>query len=113
MPWDVFYPGLETHRNHDVAKKQMRDFGGMMNGPEVGLAVPVHEAKVFLRQALGPYLFLVLKGMRCSRGTQRRTACWAGVVRLRRERSAERSRGRSAGFPQRPIALSMALLTTA
>ena len=53
MPWDVFYPGLETHRNHDVAKKQMRDFGGMMNGPEVGLAVPVHEAKVFLRQALG------------------------------------------------------------
>ncbi len=50
---DVFYPGLETHRNHDVAKKQMRDFGGMMNGPEVGLAVPVHEAKVFLRQALG------------------------------------------------------------
>jgi len=53
MPWDVFYPGLETHRNHDVAKKQMRDFGGMMNGPKVGLAVPVHEAKVFLRQALG------------------------------------------------------------
>jgi S1-C subfamily serine protease len=25
----------------------------MMNGPEVGLAVPVHEAKRFLRQALG------------------------------------------------------------
>lgn len=27
----VFYPGLETHRNHDIAKKQMRGFGGMMS----------------------------------------------------------------------------------
>jgi len=28
---DVFYPGLETHENHDIAKKQMRDFGGMLS----------------------------------------------------------------------------------
>ncbi|MBT3391958.1 MAG: cystathionine gamma-synthase family protein [Chloroflexi bacterium] len=28
---DVFYPGLETHENHAIAKKQMRDFGGMMS----------------------------------------------------------------------------------
>jgi len=28
---DVFYPGLETHENHDIAKKQMRDFGSMMS----------------------------------------------------------------------------------
>ncbi len=28
---DVFYPGLETHRGHDIAKKQMRGFGGMMS----------------------------------------------------------------------------------
>ena len=62
MPWDVFYPGLETHRNHDVAKKQMRDFGGMMNGPKVGLAVPVHEAKVFF--AAGARLIVVL----CAQG---------------------------------------------
>lgn len=27
----VFYPGLETHLNHDIAKKQMRGFGGMMS----------------------------------------------------------------------------------
>jgi cystathionine beta-lyase/cystathionine gamma-synthase len=27
----VFYPGLESHPNHDVAKKQMRDFGGMVS----------------------------------------------------------------------------------
>ncbi len=28
---DVFYPGLESHENHDIAKKQMRSFGGMMS----------------------------------------------------------------------------------
>lgn len=27
----VFYPGLESHPNHEVAKKQMRDFGGMVS----------------------------------------------------------------------------------
>jgi cystathionine beta-lyase/cystathionine gamma-synthase len=28
---DVFWPGFEDHVNHDVAKKQMRDFGGMIS----------------------------------------------------------------------------------
>ena len=27
----VYYPGLESHVNHEVAKKQMRDFGGMIS----------------------------------------------------------------------------------
>jgi len=27
----VFYPGLETHNGHDIAKKQMRGFGGIMS----------------------------------------------------------------------------------
>ena len=27
----VYWPGLETHFNHDVAKKQMRNFGGMLS----------------------------------------------------------------------------------
>jgi cystathionine beta-lyase len=27
----VYYPGLTTHPNHDIAKKQMKDFGGMMS----------------------------------------------------------------------------------
>lgn len=27
----VFYPGLELHANHDVAKRQMRGFGGMLS----------------------------------------------------------------------------------
>ncbi|MRG85131.1 cystathionine gamma-synthase family protein [Salinibacillus xinjiangensis] len=28
---DVFYPGLETHPNHEIAKKQMKNFGGMLS----------------------------------------------------------------------------------
>ncbi|MGA0067776.1 MAG: cystathionine gamma-synthase [Candidatus Nanopelagicales bacterium] len=27
----VFYPGLEGHRGHDIASRQMRDFGGMVS----------------------------------------------------------------------------------
>ncbi len=27
----VYYPGLSTHPNHEIAKKQMRDFGGMIS----------------------------------------------------------------------------------
>lgn len=27
----VYYPGLETHVHHDIAKKQMRGFGGMLS----------------------------------------------------------------------------------
>jgi len=28
---DVFYPGLPEHKGHDIAKKQMRGFGGMLS----------------------------------------------------------------------------------
>lgn len=28
---EVFYPGLETHVNHDIAKKQMKGFGAMLS----------------------------------------------------------------------------------
>jgi cystathionine beta-lyase len=28
---EVYYPGLENHPNHEVAKKQMKDFGGMVS----------------------------------------------------------------------------------
>ena len=27
----VFYPGLETHKNHDLARSQMHGFGGMLS----------------------------------------------------------------------------------
>jgi serine protease Do len=35
------------------ARGQLVGINMMMNGPQVGLAVPVHEAKTFLKQALG------------------------------------------------------------
>lgn len=35
------------------AQSRLVGINTMMNGPQVGLAVPVHEAKRFLRQALG------------------------------------------------------------
>ncbi len=28
---NVYYPGLATHKNHEIAKLQMKDFGGMMS----------------------------------------------------------------------------------
>lgn len=28
---EVYYPGLENHPNHKIAKKQMKDFGGMVS----------------------------------------------------------------------------------
>lgn len=28
---EVYYPGLESHPNHAIAKKQMKDFGGMVS----------------------------------------------------------------------------------
>lgn len=28
---NVYWPGFESHPNHDIAKKQMRDFGGMIS----------------------------------------------------------------------------------
>ena len=32
----VYWPGLPSHANHDVAKRQMRDFGGMMSFTIIG-----------------------------------------------------------------------------
>tara|TARA_B100000579_G_C22829742_1_gene855252 strand:- start:2149 stop:2553 length:405 start_codon:yes stop_codon:yes gene_type:complete len=31
MVKEVFWPGLKTHPNHKIAKKQMRNFGGMVS----------------------------------------------------------------------------------
>lgn len=32
----VYWPGFESHKNHDIAKNQMRDFGGMISFTLVG-----------------------------------------------------------------------------
>ncbi len=55
----VYFPGLETHPNHDIASRQMRDFGGMISftlkGDDMSQAVKVMESiKVFtLGESLG------------------------------------------------------------
>jgi cystathionine gamma-synthase len=54
----VYYPGLSTHPNHDVAKRQMRGFGGMVSfqvegGEQAALAV-VERTEIFtLAESLG------------------------------------------------------------
>jgi len=55
----VFWPGFETHPNHDIAKAQMKDFGGMLSfitkGNDYGEAIKIVEnLKIFtLAESLG------------------------------------------------------------
>lgn len=55
----VYWPGFDTHRNHDVAKKQMKDFGGMLSfipkGADYKAAIKIVEnLKLFtLAESLG------------------------------------------------------------
>ena len=44
----VFWPGFETHTNHDVAKHQMRGFGGMISFTLKGNQI--EEAKQIVKQ---------------------------------------------------------------
>ena len=56
---NVYWPGLESHPNHKVAKEQMRDFGGMISFSLVGNKKEdafgiVRKVKVFaLAESLG------------------------------------------------------------
>jgi cystathionine beta-lyase len=55
----VYWPGFSDHPNHDIAKKQMRDFGGMMSfelkGDKLENAIKLMESvKLFsLAESLG------------------------------------------------------------
>ena len=55
----VFWPGFETHPNHDIAKAQMKDFGGMLSfitkGNDYAQAIKIVEnLKIFtLAESLG------------------------------------------------------------
>lgn len=55
----VFHPGLPSHPNHEVAKKQMKDFGGMVSftfksGKQEDAAKFLESLKVFtLAESLG------------------------------------------------------------
>ena len=49
----IYYPGLESHPGHEIAKRQMRDFGGMLSvqvngGGEMAAAV-VDKTKIFVK----------------------------------------------------------------
>ncbi|MDH3540510.1 MAG: cystathionine gamma-synthase [Acidimicrobiia bacterium] len=55
---EVFYPGLESHPQHDLAATQMRDFGGMISfrakaGPDVAEKVVARTGLFFLAESLG------------------------------------------------------------
>lgn len=55
----VYWPGFESHPNHDIAKKQMSDFGGMVsftlvgNKLEDGVKVMSHTQVFALAESLG------------------------------------------------------------
>jgi cystathionine beta-lyase len=55
----VYWPGLESHPNHDIAKTQMKDFGGMLSfvtkGNDYAEAIKIVERlKIFtLAESLG------------------------------------------------------------
>lgn len=54
----VYYPGLPSHPGHDVAKRQMRDFGGMISisvhgGKEGALKVLTRTKLFSLAESLG------------------------------------------------------------
>lgn len=55
----IYWPGLKNHPNHDIAKKQMKDFGGMLsfttkNDSLNGAVSCVEKLKVFtLAESLG------------------------------------------------------------
>ncbi|NNC91362.1 MAG: cystathionine gamma-synthase [Acidimicrobiia bacterium] len=55
---DVFYPGLPSHPQHDLAATQMSDFGGMISfrtksGPDVAEKVVARTKLFFLAESLG------------------------------------------------------------
>ena len=55
---EVFWPGLATHVGHDVAAKQMRDFGGMVSfrvngGIDAALRVCAATKVFTLAESLG------------------------------------------------------------
>lgn len=47
----VYYPGLKSHKQHEIAKKQMKDFGGMMSilvkGGALEARKVVNSVKIF------------------------------------------------------------------
>src|SRR5213076_2701497 len=55
---EVFFPGLQSHPGHDLAKRQMRRYGGMVSfrvagGEQVALDVISRTKVIILGESLG------------------------------------------------------------
>lgn len=55
---ETYWPGLSSHRGHEIAKRQMRDFGGMVSfrhaGGAAGAAAAAQATEIFtLAESLG------------------------------------------------------------
>jgi cystathionine beta-lyase/cystathionine gamma-synthase len=54
----IYYPGLSSHPNHELARRQMRDFGGMISislkgGKEAALRLLTRTRLFSLAESLG------------------------------------------------------------
>ena len=85
----VNYPGLRTHPQHDLAKRQMKSFGGMLSfelaGGEAAATRMVARTKIFaLAESLGGVESLIEVPLAMTHGSVRGTklAPPAGLVRL-------------------------------
>jgi len=84
----VNYPGLETHEGHDIARRQMRSFGGMLSfelrGGETAADRMVSRTRIFaLAESLGGVESLIEVPLAMTHGSVRGTklAPPAGLVR--------------------------------
>lgn len=68
---EVFYPGLKSHHHHDVAKKQMRGFGGMLS---FSLHGGYESVKQFLPQLRYAHLAAHLGGVETIAGPPKVTS---------------------------------------
>jgi cystathionine gamma-synthase len=85
----VYYPGLATHPQHELAKRQMRSFGGMLSfelrGGESAAKRMAARTKIFaLAESLGGVESLIEVPLAMTHGSVRGTklAPPAGLVRL-------------------------------
>jgi len=85
----VYYPGLATHPQHELAKRQMRSFGGMLSfelrGGEAAAKRMAARTKIFaLAESLGGVESLVEVPLAMTHGSVKGTklAPPAGLVRL-------------------------------
>ncbi len=85
----VNYPGLETHEGHEVARRQMRAFGGMLSfelkGGEAAAKRMVSRTRIFaLAESLGGVESLIEVPLAMTQGSVRGTplAPPAGLIRL-------------------------------